>query len=332
MFQYVYIEKIKTLEIGEVMNKILIIGSGAFASGIYSILSTKKENLIDIYSTNKYQLNNFANGLDSFNFQIPKPNNIYNNIYDIIHNEYKLIILCVPSKHINEIINFIINNYSYKPILINTAKALFNEDYEVLLQNKGIPYCALYGPSFALELCQKQKTICNLITKNINIYNIVNNIFENNWFKLKYFSNIKVAEFFCEIKNICAIGMGLVNRLTNKMNIISIIFLIILKEILKLLSILNINDYYLFEYFALSDIFLTCTSNKSRNYQYGYNLVQDEIEFKPNQTIEGIQNIQKYTGVFLRKENNFLFFKYLILVINKEINPNDFIELIFKEV
>jgi len=134
------------------------------------------------------------------------------------------------------------------------------------------------------------------------------------------------------MKNVFAIFMGFLNYQENSINTQSSFFIEILNEIKKYLKSKNLDINNLITHSALGDIFLTCISNKSRNFSFGYNIAQYGIEkaINENQTVEGLTTINNLREIFLNNDE-YPFLKNLIQLIDNNISNEKFVNQIWKE-
>ncbi|MDE6473091.1 MAG: hypothetical protein K2K73_01630, partial [Ureaplasma sp.] len=284
------------------MNKILIIGPGAYGLCLAEVLQNNKQNEI-------YLLGKFKNKLDEiqnnqykiFDLKINPVKNVYDNYKDCFKQKYNLIIFAVPSKELANLVLDVSAYINYNVLVINTSKGMKNDheywcDY-FKKQNKHFKYAYLAGPSFAEDIIKKQKTICNLCCSNKYRFNKINTIFKCNYFNLVYLNQIKPYEFIGSLKNAVALAFGIINALTQSQNTINALFTQIMCELRLIINKKFIckNKIDLLSYCCLGDIMMCANSSQSRNYDYGYNLIKlskSELENKYNNvTVEGIRTL-----------------------------------------
>lgn len=160
---------------------------------------------------------------------------------------------------------------------------LLSDSFERITNNKN--YVVLSGPNFAIEVALSSPTITNISSPNKNLAQKVINILNNDYFKAIYFNDHKTAEVCGVVKNILAIGCGIIDELELGVNAKSALILKGIKEIQLICSKIKASTD-LANPAGFGDIFLTCSSVKSRNKSLGKLLAQGK-SFEKNVTYEG---------------------------------------------
>ncbi len=315
------------------MNKVLILGGGAFGSALGHYLIndvelsyfTKQPSI----SKNEYESN--------LRTKVEKDiKNIYYDINECFkNNSYDFIIIALPSNQIETVIKNISKFIFQETIIINSSKGMCENSswYKLISEsNKHFNYCAINGGSFASEMLENQKTMMNVFAKDFNTFNRINHIFNEEFLNLEFIENqFEVAEWVSSFKNAIAIGMGLTSRLSNSKNTINWIFTLALQETKLIIdSYLNTN-VDLIQFFGIGDIFMCCTSNTSRNFNYGYEFI-DCNQNNSCLTIEGIRTIKLINKICIENKIITKFFKVLFQATNNEINPKEFINNLWNEI
>ncbi len=321
-------------------NKILVIGSGAWGTALSTVLDNSNNNEVWIYGINNQQLEEIKKGYNSKVLKDLTFKPILNAIsnFDEIINDMDFIIIAIPTDKIEE---FLISNkdkINTNTIIINTSKGFDlknNEPITYLIEkilNRDI--VTLIGASFATELVEKNKTIVNIVGKNIDICNKANLIFSNNDYFIceNITENIDSLLYISSMKNIFAIFMGFLSFKEKSINTKSCFFIEIMNEIKRYLISKNINTDNLISHSALGDVFLTCISTKSRNFNFGYDVAKYGIKkalSENTKVIEGFTTINNLRECFF-KNDEYLFFKTLIDLIDEEISSDNFVDEIWK--
>ena len=267
--------------------KITILGCGAF--GI-AIASTIQENNINITIWNKFQneIDNVKNTYPNINFTT--------NLEKSINNT-DLIIIAIPINFIESTILELKSFYQNQDILI-ASKGIDTTNnkfaYEIIKNNLNINNIGIIsGGSFAIDMINKQLLGLTLATTSPSIITKVKQTLETNYTKIQYINDIIGVSICGAIKNVMAIGYGILDGANYKESSKFLYLTEAIYEIEQLISALNGNPRTIMSYAGIDDIMMTCTSSKSRNYTLGkligQNKNNEEItNYKNNTTIEGL--------------------------------------------
>lgn len=170
-------------------------------------------------------------------------------------------------------------------IIVNAAKGLILPEGRLPLelmkavwpQNKLV---MLSGPSFAAELIEKKVTMVTVAGEDDESVTRVQSIFASNYFRPYAGYDVVGAQIGGALKNVIAIGAGIVDALDGGMNIKAALLSRGLKEIARFGMRLGAVKETFFGLSGLGDLFLTMNSEQSRNYSFGYALGKggDELQ------------------------------------------------------
>lgn len=323
------------------MKKVLIIGNGAFGVAMSQILLSNKNCEVFMFSKNIETGQELLSGKHFLfpNKQLQPPHKVYSVYEDAFKNNIDVIVLCVPSIAINDIFLQIKPYLNNKIVIVNTAKGLNPNNQEMwsklfLQDNLVHDYCLMVGPSFASELVDKQRTIVNLVGNNLSTIKMVEDLFNNDYFKLIYFSDEYVASLVSSFKNSLAVGLGLLSVYCSSINTQAAYLIIGINEVQFLLSQLTCcRTVKILDFFGLGDIYLTCTSDESRNYQYGIKIgkigvvaANDELN---SSTVEGYRTLKLIKEYIDKYQIESVFFKTLYEICYEGREPKTFVDYIW---
>ncbi|UWD34080.1 NAD(P)-binding domain-containing protein [Mesomycoplasma molare] len=283
--------------------KLGFIGTGAYGSAIANVaLSNKNEVLM--YGINEEELNDIESGFNKKYFSSSEFSN-----KEMLHTTKKLeelidkteiIVLAIPSNSIQKVLEEILKLRPNKKInLINIAKGFENNSKNFFsnfikkeFKNNLNNFATILGPSFANELFNKNTTIVNVFSENKDFVLELKKIFDNDYFKLIEIKDSFISELFAALKNVLAIGSGILNYYSDSRNTHAAFLTQGIKDIMIIYESLSsdIDFKNVVDFSTLGDVILTCSSEKSRNFSYGryiarWGLEKANIDFK--QTIEG---------------------------------------------
>lgn len=323
------------------MKKVLIIGNGAFGVAMSQILLSNKNCEVFMFSKNAETGQELLNGRHHLfpDKNLIPPHAVYSDYDKAFNNDINVIVLCVPSIAINDIFTQIKPYLNTKMIIVNTAKGLNPHNQEMwsklFLQDKLVhDYCLMVGPSFASELVEQNKTIVNLVGNNYETIKEIEKLFNNDYFKLVYFADEYVASLVSSFKNSLAVGLGLLSVYCSSINTQAAYLIIGINEVQNLVSKLsNCGEIKILDFFGLGDIYLTCTSDESRNYQYGIKIgkdgVQNANEELNSSTVEGYRTLKLIKEYLDKYKIKSVFFKTLYEICYEGRNPDTFVEYIW---
>lgn len=162
----------------------------------------------------------------------------------------------------------------------------FHEIIESNLPQKN--YAILSGPNFAAEVALKHPTITTIASKNRLFAAEIVDLLQNEYFRAEYSSDVVTAEISSVVKNIIAIGCGIVEGLQLGENAKAALVCQGVREIStlakKLTGLGNLSSAA-----GFGDIFLTCSTTKSRNNSLGFSIGKGEkpAELLGKKTYEG---------------------------------------------
>ena len=215
------------------------------------------------------------------------------------------IIIAVPSFAISEVIIKMLPLLTThkKYTFINVAKGLIPQSgvylhnfFEDQIPAKNINYlCSISGPSYALEILNRQITHLNITSTNLSKSEETINLFNNYYFKLVSVPWVAEMAFLACYKNVIALFAGIMHGFQMKNNSSALFFVQALSECRYLFKKLNFNPKAIYTYGGIGDLILTCSSAQSRNYQTGVQIATSNsfsdtlLNIKKlNLTVEGI--------------------------------------------
>lgn len=315
------------------MSKVTFIGTGAWASGLATVL-TKNNHKVVMWGIDDKEISDINKGKNTKYFGDKFFNNPENlkattDLKKALKGTQYLV-LAVPSSAFEIVIPQIKNVLQDKKInVINVAKGIDNKSKlfysDVIKKEFGENlknYCTVVGPSYAVEVFDNQLTVINVVGPKSSYLQAVASIFNNDTFKLIENKNEYGAQLFAALKNTLAIAMGIVRETKPYKNPEAALLTIGVKEINNILKYLYPKSDKLigFEFAGIGDLFLTCTSEKSRNFSFGLLIAQKGVKKaleKNSKTIEGyrtakifyemLKNVEELRIPFFRSIFNVLF-------------------------
>jgi glycerol-3-phosphate dehydrogenase (NAD(P)+) len=297
-------------------SKVVIIGAGAWGSAITNLIAENFSNQATIKAHFKldnkvFLVANDKNVIEEINHHhtnhkfLPKVKLNQNiDASDDLENSVKdadFIFIVTPSiavlKTLKKIsafklklnVGFIICSKG----LDSGRQKFFSEIFEEFLPSK--KYAILSGPNFAIEVALKIPTITTLASKDKKFADKVSTLLDNSYFRCQYFDDVITTQICAIVKNIIAIGCGIIDGFNMGQNAKSALVSKGINEILLLCQKLSANSN-LSNAAGFGDIFLTCSTTKSRNNLLGYKIAKGRKYFdlikEENKTFEGASSVK----------------------------------------
>lgn len=219
-----------------------------------------------------------------------------------------VIALAVPTQSIREVLPLI----KSPNIIVNTAKGIEKSTnrlpYQIVRDELGtdIYYYSLVGPSFAEEVCKNMPTLVNLGRIKKSSYDSrVRNLFQTDFFRVRLTDGVEVLELSAALKNIYAIGCGLVDGLGYTINTRVNLVVLAIDEMQNLFKNFHLSVDPDSTAGTVGDLILTCNSEGSRNFQFGKLLAahsKEECLKIIGETVEGYYSLDSIS--YLEKMSN----------------------------
>ena len=212
------------------------------------------------------------------------------------------VIVCIPSasvrsffkknkKHITSETSFLIASKGLEKKTFFSMSEILKEELE-MESNISV----LSGPNLASEIIEGMAAACVIAAKNKKTGKEFSNILDRQSFKVFLNNDVKGVELAGALKNIYAIVSGLSDGLGNKKNTKAMILTRSLVEMSHLFESLKLKKLTLLGLAGVGDLFATASSEKSRNYSFGYLLgkgkSREEAKKIINQVIEGEKTLK----------------------------------------
>lgn len=266
---------------------ITILGCGAYGTALAHMF---KENNCNIKMWNKFEdvFPNLKKELPNIEFTTDMKESLENT---------ELIVIAIPIAFLDDVAIELSKFYKNQDILIASKGININDglfanqiiEKHIKINNIG----AISGGTFAIDMKSKKVMGLTLGTTSQSLITKVKNALENKHLKIQYTSDLIGVEICGAIKNVMAIGFGILDGANYPESSRFLFLTEAIYEINKLIKELNGKNNTIMSYAGIDDIMMTCTSSKSRNYTLGKllgeNKDQDTIEeYKKNTTVEGL--------------------------------------------
>uniref|UniRef100_A0A7V6A2J4 Glycerol-3-phosphate dehydrogenase [NAD(P)+] n=1 Tax=Desulfobacca acetoxidans TaxID=60893 RepID=A0A7V6A2J4_9BACT len=216
----------------------------------------------------------------------------------------QVIVMAAPSHVFRDLLGELAPHLPSAAVLLSATKGI---ETKTLLTMDGVvreilgaevPYAVLGGPSFAREVAQKLPTAVTIACRDSKVAHRLQRFFSTAYFRVYTSWDVTGVELGGALKNIFAIGTGILEGMGLKDNSRAALITRGLAEMTRLGLRLGANPMTLAGLGGLGDLVLTCTSRQSRNFQVGLRLGQgetlDQILASTQMVAEGVKNARAF--------------------------------------
>lgn len=193
-----------------------------------------------------------------------------------------VVLMAVPSHVFREALRAVKPYFPADGVLLSAAKGM---EIDSLLTMEGVareelgpevPYAVLSGPSFARETAQRQPTAVTIASRQREVAKYLQKLFSTPYFRVYTGRDVTGVELGGALKNIFAIGAGILGGMGLGDNSRAALITRGLAEMTRLGVRLGANPMTFTGLAGVGDLLLTCTGTQSRNYQVGFKLGQGQ--------------------------------------------------------
>ncbi len=264
------------------MDKISIIGIGSYAMAMAHLLGTKGYPVVMWSHDEKIaRAVNETHGNPEFLVDVVLPENISaDTSLQRVIKDSRYILSLIPTPFIRKTIGQITSDIPDDAILINGAKGIevntlytISEMFEEILPKRLHSRQAfISGPSFAMEVAQKQITALTVASYLKEVSSEVRDLLTTDYFKVFVSKDVIGVEICGSLKNIIAIAAGLMDGLGFGYNAQAAVITGGLAEITRIGLHKGANITTFLGLAGIGDLVLTCTGELSRNRHVGREL------------------------------------------------------------
>jgi glycerol-3-phosphate dehydrogenase (NAD(P)+) len=313
--------------------KIGVLGAGAWGTTIALLLSKKNNVLLWANEKKVSQEINLKHKNDTFLKGIKLNKNIKatNHVNDFTKIDFLFVV--VPTQYISTTLKKLKGTLNKHCMIVNASKGIEISSLSLISEiiNNHFPknpISILSGPNFAKEIASGMPTASLIASKSISDSKKISKLISSSHFR-PYLSNDIVGAQICgAMKNIYAIGCGIIAGKKFGDNAVASIISRSFAEISLVCKKLGGKPETLMGLSGLGDLFLTCSSEKSRNFSLGLKIASGKetstlLKSKKTvaegaHTVKAIYKLSKKLKIDLPINNEI----YKILYLNKDIDKS----------
>lgn len=307
--------------------KVAVIGSGSYGCALSNIMSNN-QNEVKIWSYSQYEKESINENHRCYQIPYRMNKDIYcTNSYEEAIRDTDYIFNVCPSSFVKKTCEDI-RPYVNDQKIVMASKGM-DEDKVLSEVAKGILDREIYvisGPSHAEQLFKG-------IPTHINYYgpDEIKALLENNFLKLEKSDDPIGMQIGASLKNIVAIGAGIVEGLGYESNTTSFYVTEGLKEIVEIGTSLGAKKETFYGLSGLGDLLTTAYSNDSRNKRCGLLFAKGktikEIKDEIGMTIEGLDALDSAHRVIKKRNLECRLIENLYNVVNNNQDTKSLLDI-----
>ena len=318
--------------------KIGILGCGAYGMALSDILVNNNYNVI-MWTKFEEEKNSLKltrkNDLAIPGYTLNSNIDITTDISKVIENS-NLIIIVVPIAFLEDTLKEIKPYIKDNNIVIGTKGKKKNGLTASLLVKRYLntnSIAVLSGPSFAIDIVSKSPIGLTAATTNNETKDLVDKAFSNNYIDIEYTNDLLGTEICGAIKNVAALATGILEGLNTNESTQAMMLAKLINDIRILLENLGNNKDTFLTYAGIGDLYLTCTSIKSRNFSYGKLLgenksIEELNNYLKNNTVEGVYTLESIHNLLKDKNISLKIIDIIYEIVFNNINPKELLTVL----
>ncbi len=284
------------------IGKAAVLGGGSFGTAIANILADNG-NDVALWMRSEESVKGISENHENTRY-LPgyKLNEAIKATTDLVGSvaDAEVIFVAVPSKSVVSVIQQCNDHLDDSRILVSTTKGIQKDGFRFMSQVlRDTTQCSnigvLSGPNLAKEVAARMLTGSVIASESEYVRNRVQEMLSCQYFRVYGNSDMFGVELAGALKNIYAIAAGMATAMGMGENTKSMLITRSLAEMSRFASKLGANPYTFLGLAGVGDLFVTCTSPLSRNFQVGLGLAKglplDEVLENLGGTAEGVNTI-----------------------------------------
>lgn len=322
--------------------KVTILGAGAYALALSS--NIKKEYNVVLWTKfeEEKELLMKKKGNDNVlpGYKISSNVSITTNMEEAV-NGSDLIIIAVPAPVVHDITLELKKYFKSNQHICIASKGIEEKTYlfvydifTKVIKTRNVS--VISGPSFAIDMCNNHPTGLTLATRSNKTEFVVRNVFNSDNLKLRVTRDVIGVEICGSIKNVIAIGAGILEGMGYSESTRAMYVTESLHDIKGLIKALGGNPKTILSYAGFGDLMLTATSTKSRNYKFGVmigkrthkNIID---EYKNSTTVEGINTLNSIYKLLKKKKVDMKIIDLLYDIVYKDVDIDNLVKFLINK-
>ncbi|CAB4478096.1 NAD-dependent glycerol-3-phosphate dehydrogenase [Rhizophagus irregularis] len=252
-----------------------------------------------------------------------------------------ILVIVIPHQFVNDICGKLKGKVHPKAKAVSLVKGFDTTQSgirpisHVIKEALKIPVCTLSGANLANEISEEKFSETTIGYKNRQEGELFKRLFETKYFKVGIVDDVLGVELCGALKNVIAIGAGIVDGLKLGDNTKAAIIRIGLLEMKKYIKMFykGIKDETFFESCGIADVITTCYGGRNRKAAEafvvtGKSFEQLEKELLNGQKLQGTLTAKEIYSVLQRKglEKEFPLFTTVYKIVSEGLDPRKIVE------
>lgn len=262
--------------------KCAVLGAGAWGTTIAHTLAYETNNQVMLWTHESDVIQSCRERKENIKYLpgyiISSQLTVTNDLFQTLHKA-DLIFLAVPVQYSQEIIKKASLHVSEQQPWVVLSKGIIYQTMQFpydciknICNTNQIALCM--GPSFAVDLMQHQITACMIATDALSLYDKLKSVFTRDYLQLFHTYDIQGVSWCAALKNIIALGMGVLTGLSYTDNTKCYFLTRILHELSLVVTCAGGLQETMLGLAGVGDIVLTAYSAKSKNFKAGLAIAQ----------------------------------------------------------
>lgn len=313
--------------------KITIIGTGVYGIAHAIALSQNKNNKIIMWSESEDSLQKIESMHESYQplNGINLPSSIsFTTSYEDALEDTDLVFIMTAAKYVRSVVENMIPYINEKMCFVIGSKGIeqgtclfVHEIFESKINTEHL--AVLSGPSFAIDLARLDPIGLTLATKSEQCALLLYEAYQMTNVKLVRSNDMLGTELCGSIKNVIAIGSGILSGMGYAESTRSFLLVQALEVIKQLIGKLGGNEVSAYTLAGMGDLQLTATSEKSRNYSYGVLLGKNDIKAAQDMvqktTVEGYYTLESIYSLLENKCIEIPLITIIYKIVKEHMDP-----------
>lgn len=288
----------------------VLIGAGNIGRAMAHLLQAKKDIVIDLW--------------DKDLTKIPHQKGLADSIPDA-----DFVIIGTPSWAVREVITECTPYLNHRTTIISLAKGIeekSNKTIDMLLTEllPKNPYAIVHGPLLAHEIMENKKTAGVVATRNVEVFISITNLFSETYLTLEHSSDMRGVAINAILKNIYAMGLGIIEALNLGKNIAGWFITKALEEMNEISILLGGQPGTAYGLAGLGDLVATGLSPHSYNHRVG----KDFIITGRVMMSEGSTSLPRILTLLGEQSKKFLLLQSLKAMLIEHKNPKETFDIL----
>ena len=265
--------------------KITVLGSGGWGTALAILLNNNisDDGIVTIWDHFPETLENIRKHRENTHFlpgvKIPENIALLDDLEEALSGA-ELVLSAVPAMGVHEISDAVARHADHLQAVISATKGfdipgkrrvseLWKDALGDSFKDK---YAVLSGPSHAEEVARKRLTAVTIASGDIKLARSLSEVFSNEYFRCYASDDVIGVELGGVLKNIMAIGAGIIDQMELGVNARSAYITRALYEMIRFGTEEGSRRDTFYGLSGIGDLIVTCTSDLSRNHYVGREL------------------------------------------------------------